>query len=121
LSLFAPAKTPAPTDEIELILLFRIVFFHSFPSQERIQETDSRLFSPAPVYPELEKAILAAVMQFASEQLGSDDPFVKALLKSESPEKRADYLFSDSKIVDVEFRKSLIAGGKAGLRNPQNP
>ena len=37
-----------------------------------------RLFSPAPVYPRLEEALLADSLQESLEELGPDDPFVRA-------------------------------------------
>ena len=39
-----------------------------------------QLFSPAPIYPEFEKAKLAGSLRLDLQQLGNDDPFLKARL-----------------------------------------
>ena len=49
-----------------------------------------QLFSPAPVYPEFEKAKLAGSLRLDLQQLGSEDPFLKLVLDGKTPEQVAE-------------------------------
>src|SRR5207247_10818826 len=44
-----------------------------------------QLSSPAPYYPALEQALLADALQESLEELGPNDPFIKAALGGKSP------------------------------------
>src|SRR5437773_3981631 len=46
----------------------------------QLEELKFYLFSPAPVYPEFEEALLTFSLQDSLSQLGPDDPWVKAIL-----------------------------------------
>src|SRR5206468_9524359 len=46
----------------------------------QLEELKFYLFSPAPIYPEFEEALLAFSLQDSLDQLGADDPWVKAIL-----------------------------------------
>ncbi len=70
-----------------------------------------RLFSPAPIYKNMEEAVLADALQEAYEQLGPEDPFIKIVLNGKSAGDAAKNLIQNSKLDDVNFRKSLVDGG----------
>jgi hypothetical protein len=73
-----------------------------------------QLFSPAPVYKDLEQAKLADMLTLMVEQRGGDDPLVQQVLTGKSPRTRAAELVQGTRIDDVEFRRQLAAdGGKA--------
>jgi hypothetical protein len=74
-----------------------------------------RLFSPAPVYPEMEQFVFPHLLDFALEQLGPSDPFLKAVLDGKSPEAAVREMYSTTKIADPAFRKRLVEGGKAAV------
>jgi hypothetical protein len=80
-----------------------------------------RLFSPAPVYPGFEKAMLTAGLQLAQEGLGADDPFVKAVLGSRPPNEIVTEAVDGTKLADPAFRKSLVAGGEAAVQASTDP
>jgi len=80
-----------------------------------------RLFSPAPVYPGFEKAMLTAGLQLAQEGLGADDPFVKAVLGSSSPKEVVTEAVDGTKLADPAFRKSLVEGGEAAVQASTDP
>ncbi len=70
------------------------------------------LYSPAPIYPAMEEARLAGALRLSREQLGPEDPFIKTVLDSRSPEEVAKDLVENTKLADPEFRKKLIEGGE---------
>lgn len=80
-----------------------------------------RLFSSAPVYPGMEKALLRNIFSSAVEELGPGDPFVKAAVGDDSPRTAADKLVDGTKIGDAAFRKSLVEGGEAAVAASTDP
>jgi hypothetical protein len=99
------------------------------PNGERLDEfRDSqleslkfRLFSPAPVYPQLEEMTMTDGLQESLEQLGSNDPFIKAMLNGRAPADVVKELMSGTKMGDPAFRKSLIEGGEAAVAASTDP
>jgi hypothetical protein len=80
-----------------------------------------QLFSPAPVYPHLEQALLQNGLASAARELGPNDPFVKAALGGRTPEEVAGSAVTGTKIGDAAFRKSLVAGGPAAVAASSDP
>ena len=74
-----------------------------------------RLFSPAPIYPEFEKARLAASLELASKELPADDPVLKTVLDGRTPQQAADSLVDGTKLADPALRKQLIEGGQSAV------
>ncbi len=66
-----------------------------------------QLFSPAPLYPELERAKLTASLTFLAEQLGGEHELVKLVLAGKNPAARAEELVAGTKLFDPEERKRL--------------
>ncbi|MBX9622385.1 MAG: S46 family peptidase [Gemmataceae bacterium] len=99
------------------------------PSADRLREYRESnleslrfgLFSPAPVYPDLERAKLAASLTFLAEQLGGNHPTVRLVLGDKSPAVRADELVAGTKLADVAERKRLHDGGKAAVETSGDP
>jgi Peptidase S46 len=87
------------------------------PNNERLQEyfdsgLDSlyqRLFSPAPIYDDVEIAKFTESLRLFRDQLEPDDPMVKAALGGRTPEAAAKALIEGSKLKDVDLRKALAA------------
>ncbi|MCI0701809.1 MAG: S46 family peptidase [Planctomycetia bacterium] len=74
-----------------------------------------QLYSPAPIYPDLERTKLAASLGFLTENLGGDHPLVKLALAGKNPATRADELISGTKLADPSERKRLVEGGKKAI------
>jgi hypothetical protein len=74
-----------------------------------------RLFSPAPLYPEMEKVLLTNSLQESLDELGAEDPFVKAALAGRTPGEVAKDVIGGSKLTDPALRKSLVEGGEAAV------
>jgi hypothetical protein len=89
------------------------------PNGERLREFQEaglpaltqRLFSPAPIYPELETFKLTHALVKLRERLGADDPFVKKVLGAASPGELAERLVKGTALADVMVRRSLWEGG----------
>ncbi len=79
------------------------------------------LLSPAPVYPALDEALLADALQESLEELGPNDPFVKAVLAGRTPNDAAAALIGRTKLADPAVRKQLIDGGEAAVRASTDP
>ena len=93
------------------------------PSEERLREyrdsaresLEQELYSPAPIYPDLEIVLLADQLALFAESRGGDDELVQKVLAGRSPLDRAADLIGSSKLIDVEARKSLAAKKAAGI------
>ena len=66
------------------------------------------LFSPAPIYPALERAKLQASLTFLAENLGGEHETVKLILDGKNPAARAEELIAGTKLFDPEERMRLV-------------
>lgn len=81
-----------------------------------LEALKTQLLSPAPVYMDYEEFVLAERLKEIQDELGADDPFVKATLgTSRAPAERAGELIKGTKLNDVAYRKSLLEGGAAAI------
>ncbi len=99
------------------------------PSNERLREfrdsnresLNQELFSPAPLYDDLERVLLADELAFFVEKRGGDHPLSRKLLAGKSPRERANELVGGTKLFDVEARKQLASGGLAAIAKSTDP
>jgi hypothetical protein len=99
------------------------------PNSKRLEEfRDShleslhhRLFSPAPVFADLEEVLLAAGLDEARAELGPKDPFVVAALGRRTPAEVAREAVRGTKLGDVSFRRALAQGGRAAVETSRDP
>ena len=89
--------------------------------ESSLKSLEFSLFSPAPIYPALEKVTIADSFKELAEKLGADDSFVKKVLAGKSPEERANGLVEGTKLKDVAFRKELVAGGVKAVEESTDP
>ena len=80
-----------------------------------------RLFSPAPVYKDMEEALLGGLLQLSLDHLGPNDPFIKTVLQGRTPEETAHALIGGTKLGDVAFRKTLVEGGQKAVQESEDP
>jgi hypothetical protein len=80
-----------------------------------------RLFSPAPIYPDMEEAMLAALFQESLDKLGAEDPYVKFTLQGKTPAEAAKEYVSGTTLADVEVRKKLASGGRKAVEASKDP
>ncbi len=99
------------------------------PNGERLEEfSDAKkvsmelgLFSPAPIYNDLEILTLSDSLTFFATQLGGNDPLVQKILAGKSPHERAVELINTTKVRDVAFRKKLYEGGASAVSSANDP
>jgi hypothetical protein len=89
--------------------------------ENRIEALKRNLLSPAPIYPEMEVAILAAWFEEAQKALGADDPFVRAALGGLTPAEAAKRVIGGTKLHDVASRKALFEGGVEAVDKSDDP
>lgn len=80
-----------------------------------------QLYSPAPIYPELERTKLTASLTFLAENLGGEHPTVQRVLAGKNPAARADELIRGTKLSDPVERKRLVEGGKEAIEASHDP
>jgi hypothetical protein len=95
----------------------RLEGFHD----SELESLKFQLFSPAPVYPQMEELLLADSIARSLRELGPDDPYVKALLGGRQPQEVAHELITGTKMGDPAFRKSLVEGGQAAVNASTDP
>jgi hypothetical protein len=83
--------------------------------EAQLESTRFAMLSPAPVYPEMEEALLADWLTFVQEELGAEDPFVKGCLGGKAPAAVAHEALAGTKIADPKVRESLLEGGEAAV------
>jgi hypothetical protein len=79
------------------------------------------LMSPAPIYPEMEEAVLAAWLEEGLKTLGPNDPFIKAALGGSTPAAVAKQAVSGTRLADVAVRRSLRDGGAEAMAKSDDP
>jgi len=80
-----------------------------------------RLLSPAPIYRDLEEALLAGALQMSLDELTPDDEFIKIVLGDRTPEEVAKELINGTQLDDVDLRKKLIEGGEEAVNASSDP
>ena len=99
------------------------------PNAQRLREyaeagLDSlkqRLFSKAPIYPDLATVKLTDSLSYLLEKRGAENAFVKQIMDDMSPAARAAQLISGTQLADVDFRKRLAAGGRSAIESSDDP
>ena len=87
------------------------------PNADRLREyvetalpaREQAMYSPAPITPSMEIAVLADYFAFLAKELGAKDPVVVQILDGKSPRQAAESYVNSSKITDVAERKRLAA------------
>ncbi len=87
----------------------------------RIEALKLNLLSPAPIYPEMEEAILAAWLEEGQKTLGNDDSFVRAAIGNSTPTEVAKRVVGGTKLNDLAFRKALFEGGADAIAKSNDP
>ena len=93
------------------------------PNEQRLEEyidsnleiLKNRLYSPAPLYDDLEEATLASHLALVVEKLGRTHAYVKAVLGDASPAEVAKAAVAATKLKDPAARKALVEGGPAAV------
>ncbi|MFM8394516.1 MAG: S46 family peptidase [Acidobacteriota bacterium] len=87
----------------------------------RLESLRLSLLSRAPVYPEMEAALLASWLRDARTALGAADPFIRATIGDGDPAVFARSVIAGTKLHTVEFRQELLNGGPAAIIRADDP
>jgi len=79
------------------------------------------LMSPAPIYPELEEAVLTAWLEEGLKTLGPNDRFIKAALGGSTPAAIAKQAVVGSNLANVALRYSFRLGGADAIAKSDDP
>lgn len=109
--------------------LVRLAEEKTKPNAERLREyrdteLDSLfldLYSPAPIYDDLEIDRLTSGFSYMAETYGGDDPLVVKVLAGQSPRARAESLIRGTALKDVDARRKLADGGQDAIRASSDP
>ena len=82
---------------------------------------ENDLYSPAPIYEDLEEVTLADRLKEAQAELGPDSPFVKTVLGGRTPAEVAHEAVTGTQLKDVAARKALVEGGPAAVAASMDP
>ena len=110
----------------------KAVFYHQEiqkPDRDRLkgyheaelEEMKFYYLSPAPVYKDFEMFQFAGGLKLILDQLGSEDPFVKAALSGKSAEETARTLIKESRMHQVEFRKTCLESDAETFESIEDP
>ena len=80
-----------------------------------------RLFSPAPIYDDVEIAKLSRSLAFMRDRLGADHKTVRALLADRAPGDLAKSLVEGTKLQDVDLRKRLFENEAKKAKTSDDP
>jgi hypothetical protein len=86
-----------------------------------LEELKFHLFSPAPIYRDMEAVLLESSFRFVLDSLGKKDKFSRILLTLGDPKTAAEKLVNQTKLVEVDFRKKLIEGGVETVEKSKDP
>lgn len=99
------------------------------PNQDRLREfrdsalpsLEQQLFSTAPVYKNLDTALLADSLADMRDALGQDNSDVQKALNGKAPADAAKEIVANTKLDDVAVRKQLYEGGQAAVEASTDP
>ncbi|MDZ4849804.1 MAG: S46 family peptidase [Pirellulaceae bacterium] len=98
------------------------------PSTERLRDfrdsnresLEQELYSPAPIYDDLERVQLADELARFMEDRGGDDALVVDLLDGKGPRDRAMEALSGTKLFDIQARQTIARGGVESIENSKD-
>jgi len=99
------------------------------PNAKRLQEYGDarrsslldRLYSPAPIYKDLEEHIFTDALRYLVETFGLNDRDVKRILNGKSVEEVAYSYVAQTRLDRVANRKKLVAGGIKAIQESSDP
>jgi len=80
-----------------------------------------QLESPAPIPLPAEELYMTTALNLAQEKLGSNDPYLQAIVQGGDIDQTVNSLVYGTKLGDPAFRKSLIDGGEAAVAASTDP
>jgi hypothetical protein len=89
--------------------------------EAQLDSLKQQLFSPAPIYPDMEIARITGALELDARVAGASDPFVKLVLGAKTPAQVAAELVNGTKLADPAVRKQLVEGGETAVAASTDP
>jgi hypothetical protein len=83
--------------------------------ESQLESLRLALFSPAPIYPDMEIARITGALELDLSEAGPNDPWIKMVLNGKSPREVAIELVNGTRLTDPELRKKLVEGGEPAV------
>lgn len=90
-------------------------------SDARVESLKRSILSPAPIYPEMEEAMLIGWLEEARGTLGSSDPFIRAALGDADVNEVVRRAVRETKLTDPVLRKALLEGPADAIASSTDP
>ena len=90
-------------------------------SDARIEALKRSILSPAPIYPEMEEAVLIGWFEEARKTLGNNDPFIKAAIGGADTAEVVRRAVRETKLTDPAVRKALLEGPADAVEKSTDP
>ncbi len=90
-------------------------------SDSRIEALKRSILSPAPIYPEMEEAVLSAWLDEARKSLGNNDPFVSAAFGDADTAEVVRRAIRETRLTDPAERKALLEGPADAIAKSTDP
>ncbi len=89
--------------------------------ESNLDSLKQELFSTAPIYADVQTALLADSLGMYLERKGCADKLVEKVLAGKSPRQRADELIRGTRLADVAVRRQLAEGGMKAIEASDDP
>jgi hypothetical protein len=89
--------------------------------ESQLESLRFSLLSPAPVYPEMDRALLASWLDEGLSALGPEHPYIKLVLGGRQPADVAREVIAGTKTADPAIRKALVEGGRPAVDTSTDP
>jgi hypothetical protein len=89
--------------------------------EAQLESTRQQLFSPAPIYPDMEVARIKGALELDIQETGQNSEFVRTVLNGRTPQQVAEELVKGTKIADTAVRRQLVEGGEAAVAASTDP
>jgi hypothetical protein len=109
--------------------LVRVTEERQKPNEKRLREyrdsalpsLEQKLFSTAPIYKSLEIATLSDSLAEMQQVLGEDNPDVREVLNSGTPDQVAKFLIERTRLDEPAYRKQIYEGGVDAINKSPDP
>ncbi|MDP6445551.1 MAG: S46 family peptidase [Pirellulaceae bacterium] len=85
------------------------------------ESLEQQLFSPAPIYDDVELVKFADSIELFVERRGGDNELVRLVLDGQSPSNLAAAVLNKTKLADIDERKRLAKSGAEGISASKDP
>ena len=89
--------------------------------ESQLESLRQQVFSPAPIYADMEISRLVNALALDLSETGPNDPFIKTVLGGKAPLEVATALVTGTRLSEPAFRRQLVDGGEAAVAASSDP